>query len=136
MSEVRGGGRECQAATAQERLRGAIPGLRSGVSAGKSYPLPKARRWGGEEIPLVQGKEQWLRFAGAAVKRLSHVQGKINPSKAVGVARGHQRADTLKPYSQKTSQSNHTRTTALSNSVKLSHALWGHPRRAGHGGEI
>ena len=39
----------------------------------------------------------------------------------VGVARGHQRADTLKPYSQKTSQSNHTRTTALSNSMKLSH---------------
>ena len=31
-------------------------------------------------------------------------------------------ADTLKPYSQKTSQSNHTRTTALSNSMKLSHA--------------
>ena len=40
----------------------------------------------------------------------------------VGVAKGHQRADTLKPYSQKTSQSNHTRTTALSNSVKLRHA--------------
>ena len=40
----------------------------------------------------------------------------------VGVARGHQRADTLKPYSQKTTQSNHTRTTALSNSMKLSHA--------------
>ena len=40
----------------------------------------------------------------------------------VGVARRHQRADTLKPYSQKTSQSNHTRTTALSNSMKLSHA--------------
>ena len=33
-----------------------------------------------------------------------------------------QRADTLKPYSQKTSQSNHTRTTALSNSMKPSHA--------------
>ena len=32
------------------------------------------------------------------------------------------RADTLKPYSQKTSQSNHTRTTALSNSMKPSHA--------------
>ena len=41
----------------------------------------------------------------------------------VGVARGHQGADTLKPYSQKTSQSNHTRTTALSNTMKLSHAL-------------
>ena len=40
----------------------------------------------------------------------------------VSVARVHQRADTLKPYSQKTSQPNHTRTTALSNSVKLSHA--------------
>ena len=40
----------------------------------------------------------------------------------VGVARGHQRADTLKTYSQEISQSNHTRTTALSNSMKLSHA--------------
>ena len=28
-------------------------------------------------------------------------QGKRNPSKMVGVARGHQRTDTLKPYSQK-----------------------------------
>ena len=26
-------------------------------------------RGGGEEIPLIQGKEQWLRFAGAAMKR-------------------------------------------------------------------
>ena len=40
----------------------------------------------------------------------------------VGVARGHQRADTLKQCSQQTGQSNHTRTTALSNSMKLSHA--------------
>ena len=32
------------------------------------------------------------------------------------------RGQTLKPYSQKTSQSNHTRTTALSNSMKPSHA--------------
>ena len=62
----------------------------------------KVRKGGGEEIPLVQGKR--------------------NPSKMVGVARGHQRADTLKPHSQKTSQSNHTRTTTLSNSMKLSHA--------------
>ena len=29
----------------------------------------KVRKGGGEEIPFVQGKEQWLRFAGAAVKR-------------------------------------------------------------------
>ena len=40
----------------------------------------------------------------------------------VNVARGHQTADTLKPNSQETIQSNHTRTTALSNSMKLSHA--------------
>ena len=59
----------------------------------------KVRKGGGEEIPLVQGKR--------------------NQSKMVGIARGHQRANTLKPYSQKTNQSNHTRTTALSNSMKL-----------------
>ena len=29
----------------------------------------KVRKGGGEEIPLVQGKEQRLCFAGAAVKR-------------------------------------------------------------------
>ena len=55
-------------------------------------------------------------------EEIPHVQGKENPSKMVGVARGQQRADTLKPYSQNSSQSNHTRTTALSNSMKPSHA--------------
>ena len=39
----------------------------------------KVRKGGGEEIPLVQGKR--------------------NQSKMVGIARGHQRADTMKPYS-------------------------------------
>ena len=29
----------------------------------------KVRKGSGEEIPLFQGKEQWLHFAGAAVKR-------------------------------------------------------------------
>ena len=29
----------------------------------------KVRKAGVEEIPLIQGKEQWLHFAGAAVKR-------------------------------------------------------------------
>ena len=45
--------------------------------AERSYSMSKFRRGGGEEIPLIQGKR--------------------NPSKTVGVARGHQRADTLKP---------------------------------------
>ena len=35
------------------------------------------RNGGGKEIPLVQGKEQWLCFAGAAVKRYPHVQGEV-----------------------------------------------------------
>ena len=64
-------------------------------------------------------------------EEIPHAQGKRNPSKMVGVARGHQRADTLKPHSQKTSHSNHTRTTALSNSMKLSHA-----RRATQDGRV
>ena len=83
----------------------------------------KVRKGSGEEIPLIQGKEQQLCFAGAAVTRYptSKVR-ETKVSKMVGVARGHQRADTLKPYSQKTSQSNHTRTTSLSNSMKPSHA--------------
>ena len=87
MSEVRGGGQECQAAVAQEWPRGATPRLRSGVAAERSNPTSKeqwlclhrraersystfkVRRGSGEEIPFVQGKEQWLRFAGAAMKR-------------------------------------------------------------------
>ena len=43
--------------------------LLSGRRAKRSYPTFKVRRGGCEEIPLVQGKEQRLRFAGAAVKR-------------------------------------------------------------------
>ena len=100
--------------------RGATPRPRSGAAARRSNPTSnegwlrrrrraersystfKVRRGSGEEIP--------------------HVQGERNPSKMVSVARGHQRADTLKPYSQKMSQSGHTRTTTLSNSMKLNHA--------------
>ena len=37
--------------------------------AGRSYSTFKVRGGGPEEIPLIQGKEQRLRFAGAAVKR-------------------------------------------------------------------
>ena len=37
--------------------------------AKKSYSTLKVRRGGREDIPLIQGKEQWLPFAGAAMKR-------------------------------------------------------------------
>ena len=83
-SEVRGCGRKFQAATVQERPRGSPPCLRPGAvaevsnptsrepwlywcrSAKRIYSTFKVRRGSSEEIPLVQGKEQWLRFAEAA----------------------------------------------------------------------
>ena len=37
--------------------------------AKRSYSTIKVRRGSGEEVPLVQGKEQQLCFAGAAVER-------------------------------------------------------------------
>ena len=69
--------------------------------AKRSYSTFKVRRGGGEEIPLVQGKQQWLSFARAAVKR-------HHTSKVREIQVRHQRADTLKPQSQKTSQSKTT----------------------------
>ena len=45
------------------------PWLRRRRRAKRSYSTLKVRKGGGEEIPLVQGREQRLRFAGAAVKR-------------------------------------------------------------------
>ena len=68
-SEVRGSGRECQAATAQKRPRGATPrqssgavtrgvtlSLRSGVVAGRSYPMSEARDSGREELPTSEAR--------------------------------------------------------------------------------
>ena len=43
--------------------------LRGRRRAERSYSTFKVRRGGREEIPLVQGKEQWLHFAGAALNR-------------------------------------------------------------------
>ena len=49
MSEVRGSGLECQAATAQDRPRGATLRQRSVAAAGRSYPVSEGR--GGQEKP-------------------------------------------------------------------------------------
>ena len=72
---------------AKERPRGATTCPRSGEAAERSNPTAKdqrlhgcrraersystfkVRRGGCEEIPLIQGKEQQLLFAGAAMKR-------------------------------------------------------------------
>ena len=43
--------------------------LRGHRRAKRSYYTSKVRRGSCEEIPLIQGKEQQLHFAGAAVKR-------------------------------------------------------------------
>ena len=51
MSEVRDSGLECQAAIAQEWPRGDIPHLRSGVTAGRRYPVPEARAVTGRSNP-------------------------------------------------------------------------------------
>ena len=62
LAEARGGGQE-----EQHHIQGAVAaGAQEGL---EELFHVKVRRGSGEEIPLVQGKEQWLRFAGAAVKR-------------------------------------------------------------------
>ena len=70
-----------------------MPGCHSARAAGRSYPTSeeqwlcrrrraergystfKVRRGGDEEITLLQGKEQRLRFPGAVVKR--HLTSKV-----------------------------------------------------------
>ena len=94
--------------------RGATPGSRSGGAAVRRYPSSKVRS-SSEKIP--------------------HIRGKTNPSKMVGVARGHQRGRHTETIITEISQSDH-RTTVVSNSVKLSHAMWGHPGWMCYGGEV
>ena len=43
--------------------------LRRCRRAERSYCTFKDRKGSREEIPLIQGKEQWLHFAGTAMKR-------------------------------------------------------------------
>ena len=52
-SEVRGSGLECQAATAQERPRGATPRPRPGTAARRSYPASEVKGKGRDEPPGV-----------------------------------------------------------------------------------
>ena len=118
-SKVRASGRVCQAATEQEQPRRATPNPRPGAVAGKSNPTPEARggsreephdvqravaalvQEGLEEPSHVEGQEVWreeipsskVRSSGCTLlesrEEIPHAQGKRNPSKMVGVARGH-----------------------------------------------
>ena len=65
MPEVRAAAERSNPRSKEQRLRGHR-------RAERSYSMFKVRRGGRVEIPLVQGKEQWLRFAGAAVKKTPH----------------------------------------------------------------
>ena len=56
---------------------------RSGGAAVRRYPLSKVRSSG---CTLLERREE-----------IANIQGKRNPSKMVGVERGHQRADTMEP---------------------------------------
>ena len=100
--------------------RGATPRQRPGAVDERSYPTSK--EWWPCGCRRAERSYSTFKVRKGSLEEIPLVQGKRNPSKMVGVTRGHQRADRLKPQSQKTSQSDH-RTTALSNSVKLSHAV-------------
>ena len=84
MSAVRGSSRECQAAMAQEQLRGAtnvqgqgrqlrVPGCNSAGAAKRSYPTPEARGFGRKEQPHIQGAVAVQVQEG--LEELFHVQG-------------------------------------------------------------
>ena len=76
-------------------------------AAKRSYSTSKV------SYPLLRRGTPCPRLGAAAALRWSsheeipHLQGKRNPSKTINTERGHQRADRLKPQSQKTSQSDH-----------------------------
>ena len=86
----------------------------------RSSSMFKVRRGGGKEIPFIQGTEQQLHFAGAAVKRYptpkvreTQVRWQMLQEASEGrhTSHNHRKLVNLIPW-----------TTALSNSMKLSHA--------------
>ena len=77
-SEVRGGGQEEMPHSPKPKAGGGSreeqPHVQGAMAAWAQEGLEElshveGQEGGSEEIPLVQGKEQWLRFAGAAMKR-------------------------------------------------------------------
>ena len=62
MSEAREGSQE-----EQLHVQGAVAARAQEGREALSHV--EGQKGSGEEIPLIQGKEQWLHFAGAAVKR-------------------------------------------------------------------
>ena len=108
-SEVRGSTRECQAATAQERPKGATqvrgwgggreelpqaskpPCLRPGAAARRSNPTSEVRGSSPEELPCVRGQGRW---PGGVTPhpRPGAAAGRSNPTSKEPWLRGHRRA--------------------------------------------
>ena len=85
-----------------------MPGCDGTGTSESTYPTSEARGGGREDQPHIQGAvavwvqeglEELLHVQGrrGGSEEIPHVQGKRNPRKTVGVARGHQSANTLKP---------------------------------------
>ena len=72
----------------------------------RRYPRSKVRSGDQEDIPQVQGQGQRLALLESR-EEMPQVQGKKNCIKAVEAERRLQRANRLKPQSQKTNQSNY-----------------------------
>ena len=127
LPKVRGSGREEQPTSKEQWLCGRR-------RAERSYSKFKVRRGSSEVIPFIQGKEQQLHVAGSAVKRYTtpkvretQVRWQMlqEPSEGRHTSHNHRKLVNLITW-----------TTALSNSMKRSHAVWGHQRWTGHGGEV
>ena len=102
-SEVRGSSRDVLPRVQGQgwQRRGATPRPRSGAAAERSYTVSEARGSGREEwlCERLRAQRSYSTFKvwRGGSEKIPLVQGKRNPSKTVGVARGHQREDTLKP---------------------------------------
>ena len=83
ISKVRGCGRD------------ELPHPRSGEAAKRSYPTSRELRLHGRW--RAERSYSTFKVRRGSCEEIPLVKGKKNPSKMVVVARGHQKADTLKP---------------------------------------
>ena len=96
--EFRGGGREelPHARGQGQRLKGAAPHPRSGSCAGAGG-LRGATPHSRSGVMTSSKVRNSGVLCWSSHGEIPHIQGKRNPRKMVGIARGHQKADTLKP---------------------------------------
>ena len=105
-----------------QRQKGDTPRPRLGAAARRNYPTSKVRSSG---CALL---EQPRRDPFMSKVRKTQVRRQV--------LREGIRGQTDWNHNHRQLANLITRTTALSNSMKLGHALWGHQRWTGHGGEF